>query len=37
MIVYYCFSLFTAGPCHWGQYPRLVDTKNPDFHKPGTE
>lgn len=27
MIVYYCFSLFTAGPCHGGQYPRLVDTK----------
>lgn len=23
MIVYYCFSLFTAGPCHGGQYPRL--------------
>ena len=38
MIVYYCFSLFTAGPCHWDQYPRLVDTKkNPGFPKPGTE
>ena len=37
MIVYYCFSLFTAGPCHWGQYPRLVDTKNPGSPKPGTE
>ena len=29
MIVYYCFSLFTAGPCHGGQYPRLGNTKNP--------
>ena len=39
MIVYYCFSLFTAGPCHGGQYPRLGwgDTKNPGFPKPGTE
>ncbi len=38
MIVYYCFSLFTAGPCHGGQYPRLVDTKKtPGFPKPGTE
>ena len=35
MIVYYCFSLFTAGPCHGGQYPRLGDTKNPGFPKPG--
>ena len=37
MIVYYCFSLFTAGPCHWGQYPRLGNTKNPGSPKPGTE
>ena len=38
MIVYYCFSLFTAGPCHGGQYPRLGgDTKNPGSPKPGTE
>ena len=36
MIVYYCFSLFTAGPCHGGQYPRLGDTKNPGSPKPGT-
>ena len=34
MIVYYCFSLFTAGPCHGGQYPRLGDTKNPGSPKP---
>ena len=29
MIVYYCFSLFTAGPCHGGQYPRLGGHKKP--------
>ena len=35
MIVYYCFSLFTAGPCHGGQYPRLGDTKNRAPLSPG--
>ena len=35
MIVYYCFSLFTAGPCHGGQYPRLGDTKTRAPLSPG--
>ena len=33
----YSLPLFTAGPCHGGQYPRLGDTKNPGSPKPGTE
>ena len=35
MIVYYCFSLFTAGPCHGGQYPRLGGHKKPGPLSPG--
>ena len=37
MIVYYCFSLFTAGPCHRANILGLGDTKNPGSPKPGTE
>lgn len=35
MIVYYCFSLFTAGPCHWGQYSGLWTQKTRTSLSPG--
>ena len=35
MIVYYCFSLFTAGPCHGGQYPGLWTQKTRTSLSPG--